>query len=76
MTRTINKSWINRKKTTKIILFYLFAPEINLKCFFNKYFQLKYFCNVKYRKFNYNKYAKHVRNLRNYAFKAVIIQVS
>ena len=50
-------------------------------CYHNEYsffflLQALKFCNVVYKRFDFDKYPPHVRNLKNYAFKPLIIQVS
>ena len=43
---------------------------------FPLYLQIQKWCDIEYRVFNYSQYPQHVKNLLNYAFKALVIQVS
>ncbi|CEF62835.1 Protein of unknown function DUF1647 family-containing protein [Strongyloides ratti] len=51
---------------SNIIVYDLGITKKNLK-------HLKRSCNVIYKKFNFKKYPKHVLDLKNYAFKAIVI---
>ena len=39
-------------------------------------FQIRSLCDVEYRKLNFSAYPVHVRYLKNYAFKPIVIAVS
>ena len=39
-------------------------------------FQIRQLCNVRYRKFDFARYPSHVRKLKTYAFKPIIVHVS
>uniref|UniRef100_A0A0K0EZ03 Nucleotide-diphospho-sugar transferase domain-containing protein n=1 Tax=Strongyloides venezuelensis TaxID=75913 RepID=A0A0K0EZ03_STRVS len=51
---------------TKIIVYDLGFDDETIK-------KVKAICNVKYRKFNFDKYPSHVRNLHLYSWKAIVI---
>uniref|UniRef100_A0A0K0ELX8 Nucleotid_trans domain-containing protein n=2 Tax=Strongyloides stercoralis TaxID=6248 RepID=A0A0K0ELX8_STRER len=62
LIKSIQKYFSN----SSIIVYDLGINKYNLK-------RLKKLCNVIYKKFNFKKYPKHVFDLKNYAFKAIII---
>jgi len=50
--------------------------QISFCQIYRRCFQIRRLCNVLYRKFNFTRYPGHVRKLRTYAFKPIIIHVS
>ena len=52
---------------------FLCHDAFQMNCF---KFQIKSLCDVEYRKFNFSAYPPHVKYLKNYAFKPLVVAVS
>ncbi len=77
MLKGSNQTWLAVGfDQSKIIHCPVIICERMLKLITCHLFQIKNMCQVEYRKFDFSKYPEHVSNLRTYAFKFLIANVS